>query len=194
MINVLLDELPDNWKGYPISTDFRTGIRIMQCLQDDEFSKNERVICALCLLFPDKDRRPDLMESQKALEWFMTGFNHDKHKKKTNEKRIYDFDIDQWRIYSAFLHQYGINLNTANMHWFVFMGLLSNLDECAFTRVIDIRTKKINSKDGREVKKAISEAKEVYKINSVKEQELTREEKEREVAALELFNILRTKK
>ena len=105
-----------------------------------------------------------------------------------------DFDIDQWRIYAAFRNQYHIDLNTEQMHWFVFMGLLSNLDECAFTRVIDVRTKKINPKDSKEVKKAIAEAKEVYRLGEIKQKELTTEEKERDKAALEQFNRLRNKK
>lgn len=194
MFNVLLDELPYVWKGYPISTDFRTGIRIMQCLKDKEFEQKERIMCALCLLFPYENRRPDIIEAQEALQWFMTDFNHDRHKKKSDTKKTFDFDTDQWRIYSAFLNQYGIDLNTADMHWFVFMGLLSNLDECAFTRVIDVRTKKINAKDSREVKKAIAEAKDVYRLDAEKEKGLTEEEKVRDEEALKLFNRLRNKK
>lgn len=193
MFNVMLDELPNAWNGYPIDSSFRTGIQIMQCLQDEEFDKNERITHALCMLFPHENRRPDIKEAKEALQWFMTGFNHDRNKKKSDTKKAFDFDIDQWRIYSAFLNQYGIDLNTANMHWFVFMGLLSNLDECAFTRVIDVRTKKINAKDSREVKKALSEAKEVYRLDAEKEKGLTEEEKARDEEALKLFNRLRNK-
>lgn len=193
MFNVLLDELPEEWEGYPIASDFRTGIQIMQCLQDEEFEKEERIMCALELLFPNKRKRPDIQQAEKCLNWFMTEFNHDKHKKKNDNKKAYDFDIDQWRIYSAFLNQYRIDLSSTDMHWFVFMGLLSNLDECAFTRVVDIRNKKPRAKDSNEVKKAIAEAKNVYRIDNVKEEELSVEEKEREAAALEQFNRLRNK-
>lgn len=193
MFNVLLDELPEEWEGYPIASDFRTGIQIMQCLQDEEFDKKERVMCALGLLFPVEKKRPDIKTAERGLNWFMTEFNHDKHKKKADNKKSFDFDIDQWRIYSAFLNQYRIDLSTADMHWFVFMGLLSNLDECAFTRVIDARNKKPRVKDSHEVKKAIAEAKAIYSIDDVKEQELTEEEKAREEAAVEQFNRLRNK-
>lgn len=194
MFNVLLDELPQEWEGYPIDTSFRTGIQIMQCLQDEEFEQDERIMCALCLLFPDVNKRPDIIKAQETLEWYLTEFNHDNHKKKNGTAKAFDFDTDQWRIYSAFLKQYRIDLNTVDMHWFVFMGLLSNLDECAFTRVIDVRTKKINPKDSKEVKKAIAEAKEVYRLGEIKQKELTTEEKERDKAALEQFNRLRNKK
>lgn len=185
MFNVLLDELPEEWEGYPIDTDFRTGIQIMQCLQDEEFDQYVRIIHSLCMLFPYEDNRPDFEKAQEGLNWFMTEFNHDNHKKNAENVKAFDFDVDQWRIYSAFQRQYGIDLNTVEMHWFIFMGLLTNLDECSFTKVIDIRTRKINAKDSREVKKALSEAKEVYRIEE--KQELTEEEKKQDDEAVKKF-------
>lgn len=184
MLNVLLDELPSEWNGYPIDTDFQTGIMIMQCLSDVDLKKEERIYVALNLLFPDKNNVPKAEEAVQCLNWYMNGFNHDKHSKKKKDKvKAMDFDIDQWRIYAAFLSQYGIDLNTAKMHWFVFMGLLSNLEECAFTRVVDIRLKKITGKMSEEQKSAIREAKRIYTI----EQEMTEEEKEIEQEATEEF-------
>lgn len=190
MFNVLLEELPNTWNGYPIDCDFRNGIRIMKCLQDEEFEQKDRIICALELLFCDERKRPNLKQAQEGLAWFMSEYNHDRKRKKSGEVKAYDFDIDQWRIYSAFLNQYGIDLNTANMHWFVFMGLFCNLDECAFTRVVDIRLRKINANDSSTVKKALAEAKQVYCI-AEKAEELTEEEKARDEEALVLFNKLR---
>ena len=35
MFNVLLDPLPQEWNGYPIDTDFQTGIQINPCLGDE---------------------------------------------------------------------------------------------------------------------------------------------------------------
>ena len=95
--------------------------------------------------------------------WFLTDWNHDKNKTGDKEK-VTDYDIDQWRIYSAFRKHYGINLNTDKLHFWEFMGLLSTLPECAYTRVIDIRAKKITSKMGKDEKKAYTELKKVYAL------------------------------
>ena len=192
MFNVLLDPLPKEWNGYPIDTDFQTGIQISQCLEDDSLNSREKLLTALGLLFPDENNRPPLDEAQEALEWYMTDFNHDKHATKKSAKKLMDFDIDQWRIYAAFLSQYGIDLNRTPMHWFVFMGLLANLEESSFSRVIDIRQKKITGKMTREEKKSLEAAKKIYSLDSVQEQ-LSEEEKAQESEALEVFNRLRNK-
>ncbi len=193
MFNVLLDRLPDEWEGYPIDANFRTGIQIMQCLADEEFEESERTEQALSMLFPDVHHRPPAELALKGLEWYLSEYNHDRHKKQTKTKKSFDFDIDQWRIYSAFKAQYNIDLNKANMHWFVFMGLLTNLEDCAFTKVIDIRTKDINPKDNQKVRKAILQAKEVYRIDKKEDTLLSEEEKLKEQAAVEQFNRLRNK-
>lgn len=142
MFNVMLDRLPSDWHGYRIDTDFRTGIQIMRCLSDGEFSERERIQYAVSRLF--QGNIPDIQEAVEGLAWYMSEYNHDNHSagKENGKIKAYDFDVDQWRIYSAFRRQYGIDLNHAGMHWFVFMGLLTNLEECSFTRVVDIRLRK----------------------------------------------------
>ena len=87
-----------------------------------------------------------------------------------------DFNVDQWRVYSAFLAQYRIDLDTVvYLHFWKFMGLLSSLEECSYTRVIDIRQRKFRPKMGSEERKQLKKAKEVYelpRLRSVEEQEM----------------------
>ena len=187
MFNIMLDPLPEDWNGYPIDWDFRTGIQITQCLSDNALSDMEKRYTAISLLFPDENNRPSSVEAMEAVNWFLNEFNHDKHGKNTGTANVMDFDVDQWRIYAAFKQQYGIDLNEISLHWFVFMGLLSNLEECNFTNVIDIRQKKITPKMSREEKKAITEAKKVYALGT-SEKPLTSAEKEQDAEALAEFH------
>lgn len=181
MFNILLDPLPTEWHGYKLNTDFRTGIQISQVLIDSELSDREKYYCIARLLF--KDYGADIGEIAECCEWFFTGWNYDKHQKSEDKDTIVSFDVDHGRIYSAFISQYNINLNTAKMHFWEFMILLSNLEECAFTRVIDIRSKKFNSKMSKEEKEAYKKGKKIY---SLKEEEpKTPEEDEAERAFLE---------
>ena len=191
MFNVMLDELPADWHGYPIDISFRTGIQIMQCLQDEEYEENERIYQALSLLFYS-DEMPLLEEAMQGLEWYLSEYNHDNHKKEKCKVLAFDFDVDQWRIYTAFLKQYGIDLNTVQMHWFVFMGLLTNLEECSFTRVVDIRCRKLDAKMQQKERKAIMEAQKIYSLRA--KAELTEEEKKEDDEALAVFNQLRNKR
>lgn len=168
MFNVLLDPLPTEYKGFPIDSDFQTGIQILQALEDEELTEQEQIGVALSLLFLQEDKDgnilpiPDAQTAVEGLVWFLTDWNHDKNKAEDKEK-VTDYDIDQWRIYSAFRKQYGINLNTDKLHFWEFMGLLSTLPECAYTQVIDIRAKKL-SKLSKGEKEMYKKLKEVYAL------------------------------
>ena len=178
MWNVLLDPLPVEWHGYPIDADFQTGIQISQCLIDEDLTEREQFQTAVNLLFPYEDNRPEAQEAAEGLKWFLSEYYHDNSTGEKSDVRIMDFDIDQWRIYAAFLNQYYIDLNTADMHWFVFMGLLTNLNECAFTNVMNIRQKKITPKMSHEEKKSVNKAKKTFEIRPQKEEHLSSKEQQ----------------
>lgn len=179
MFNVLLDKLPTEYKGFLIDTDFQIGIQIIQILEDKELSQQERITTALSLLFPeeDNDKVLDITTAVDGLMWFLTDWNHDNNKSGDKDK-VTDYDIDQWRIYSAFKKQYGINLNTDKLHFWEFMGLLTTLDECAYTRIIDIRSKKITPKMSKEEKNLYKHLKEVYALKQSRFIEYSDEQKE----------------
>lgn len=183
MFNVLLDELPTEYKGFPIDSDFQIGIQIMQAFDNEKLSQQEQIGVALSLLFLTEDENgnplplPDAQTAVEGVVWFLTDWNHD-HNTKSDKTRVTDYDIDQWRIYSAFRQHYGINLNTNRLHFWEFMGLLTTLPECAYTRVIDIRAKKITSKMGNDEKKAYAELKKVYALEQPKEVEYTDTQKD----------------
>jgi len=179
VFNILLDELPTKWGEYELNTDFRVGIQIMQAMTDAEITETEKIYVIHRLLF--KDYGAGIDEVAECVEWFLSGWNHDNVINSGNTKTAISFDNDHGRIYSAFMSQYHINLNTAQMHFWEFMILLTNLEECAFTRVIDIRTKKITSKMSKEEKEAYNRGKKIYSIHQ--EEPLTEEEDE----ALQIF-------
>lgn len=191
MFNILLDKLPTEYKGYLIDTDFGIGIQIMQILDDKELAKQERIGIALSLLFLHEDedgnplRLPDASTATDGLIWFLTDWNHDRNTK-SDKTKVTDYDIDQWRIYSAFRQHYGINLNTDRLHFWEFMGLLTTLPECAYTRVIDIRAKKITPKMGKDERKAYAELKKAYALEQPKDVEYTDGQKE----AIDKFDLM----
>lgn len=187
MFNVLLDKYPENYKGYPIDSDFQTGIQISQCLVDDELSEYERVAVACKLLF--KMMPENINECVEGITWFLNGWSTDNHKKSDSKEQVIDFDQDQWRIYAAFKSQYGIDLNTDKMHWFSFMGLLSNLEECAFTRVIGIRQQKITGKMSADGRRALKEAKLIYCIRNASGTTLSVEEQKKVEEFMKYANI-----
>lgn len=183
MYNVLLDPLPDNWNGHRIDPAFQNGVQIMQIMSETELSDREKVLLAADLLFFD-DPPEQLQECMDAIVWFLNGWNYDHSDGKgKKEPPVMDWDMDQWRIYSAFQMQYRINLNQSEMHFWEFMGLLTTLDECAFTRVADIRAKKMEGKMDSKEKEFYRQAKKRYAIVVVEEDAETDED----IAATEEF-------
>lgn len=178
MINVLLDELPEEWEtadGYTVkvNTDFRIGVQIALLQDDPDWTEQEKTMKIMELMF---DGIPDLTpdEFQECIQWFLGGWHHDNVVRKGDDTKLSDFDIDQWRIYAAFLAEYGIDLNNIEyLHYWAFMGLLSSLTDTAFTRVIEIRGRKVSKDMSKEDKKALKEAKATYKLG----RKLTYEEK-----------------
>ena len=51
----------------------------------------------------------------------------------------YAFDTDDRRIYTAFRRRYGIDLATADLHWYTFRALLSGLYEPDFETIVGYR-------------------------------------------------------
>lgn len=183
MFNVLLDRFPTEYEGYQVDTDFGIGIQIMQVLENEELTQQEQIGTALSLLFLTKDSEgnplpiPDAKTAVNGLIWFLTDWNHDNNKS-DDKTKVTDWDIDQWRIYAGFKQHYGINLQTDSLHFWEFMGLLTNLPECAYTRVVDIRSKKLTSKMSKEEKNIYAHLKEVYALKQTKAVKYTDEQKE----------------
>lgn len=182
MINVLLDPLPTGYEDeesgtfYPMDFDFRVGIQLALLQNDPELEELEKILLTQDLIFTGA--RPDTPEKIKECVIFYTqGWYHDNEVKSRNENiRKSDFDVDQWRIYAAFRNQYNIDLNSIEeLHYWVFMGLLSGLEECAYTRVIDIRTKKTPKGLKGDDLKAFRDAKNTYRLDAVRTKEMDEE-------------------
>ena len=179
MINVMLDPLPDEWHGYEINTSFRIGIQVLLVQYDKELNEYEKSDALIWLLFDDREH-PDGEELQECVEWFLNGWFHDKSGSSQDKRRLIDYDVDQWRIYADFRQIYGIDLSLDDMHWWMFNGLLWNMphERSAFMQVIEIRRKKITSKMGREEKKAVQEAQQIYALDQPEvKKEYTEDEK-----------------
>lgn len=177
MINVMLDPLPTQWNGFEINTSFRIGIQIFILEYDKELSDYERSIHIVDLMF-DGRSHPYGEELQECITWFLNGWFHDKPGSSKDNRRLVDYDIDQWRIYADFRKIYGIDLSLDEMHWWTFNGLLWNMPykQSAFMEVINIRKKKIEAKMSAKEKEAIAEAQKVYGLDQP-ETEYTEDEK-----------------
>lgn len=165
MFNMMLDRLPEDYKGYLIRTDFRVGIQIVQALQDSELSGQERGAIALTLLF-GMGVPADSETAKNGMQWFLSGGDEtDCGERAGAEPKSFDFDVDHARLWSGFYRVYGIDLSTAKMHWFQFLSMIADLKDSAFSDVVGYRTAD-TSKMPADMKRAYQRMKDMYALKS----------------------------
>jgi len=177
MFNILLDTLPSDYKGWLIRTDFRIGVQISLAMTDRSLNAADKTAVALRLLYGNGI--PDAQTAAEGLRWFLRGGTDERTDlPKDNEPPSFFWDFDAGRIWSSFKATYGIDLHTANMHWFEFCNLMSSLGkETALSNAMEIRkfsTKGLKGEDRAKVAKA--------KMVLTPPVQKTEEEKEEEAA------------
>ena len=111
----------------------RKGLQdIINQLKDNSFDKKNKVLMALNLFYIDKPSDLQLAINEMFNFYTMEFLYTSKGKKSRRAKpqKIYDWDHDQGYVYSAFLTQYGIDLQEVEyMHWWKFRFLFMSLNE-----------------------------------------------------------------
>ena len=181
--NYLLDELPKAYMGYKIRTNFTVGLKIFNIFDNNKLSIYLKYEVAIKLLF--EEIPSNISTAIQGLNWFMncgradfasddkeydkeydreddTGINMDINDD-TSEARAYDFNIDNKEIYTAFRRTYKVDLHKDYVHWFDFIAMLSDLEECNFTRIVEIRTKSLKDLSDAE-KRYYSNQKQKYRL------------------------------
>lgn len=141
---LLMDGLPEEYEGIPISADFRNMIQVDLILGDPDTNDVEKTAAALYQLYPEIPS--DIHKAMAGLAWFYTrgkdpSRDKDKGAKKAPRK-AFDFEQDANLIYAAFYATYGMSLTTVDfLHWWEFMALFEGLPETTLMqRVIYWRT------------------------------------------------------
>lgn len=181
-MNLLLDELPIvTPNGYEIDVDFRNAIKFELLMQDNNISKENKIKLALNLFYEDIPE--DYVKAINDVLWFYNGEDSKvvKENKKVENtqtsKQIYSFEYDSEYIFSAFLDQYGIDLNEVDMHWWKFKALFKSLrEENQFVKIMGYRSIDLSKIKDKEEKKRYKKLKEIYALPDMR----TEEQKERD--------------
>lgn len=137
----------------PVSADFRSWIKADLIMKDRQIPKEAKlpVICQYIGL--DLSRLnvtiPDLWAG--IFKFYMCEQEPRGEAVSSSSATAYRFDCDWWLIYAAFIQQYGINLLTADLHWFEFRALLDGLTEqTQFIKVVQARLRDTSRLKGEE--------------------------------------------
>jgi hypothetical protein len=187
-MNLLTDSLPQaivvRGREYPVHTDFRNWIRFERAVLDEELPQAEKLVLLLTLCYKTAVP-PTVFEAINEAVLFYAGGESDtgqqsKKGRGIGREPIYSFEHDADYIYSAFLSQYGIDLQTADLHWYQFKALFKSLnEENQIVKIMGYRSvdlSRIKNKEQREFYRRMKKLyelphskKEVEKLNQIEQ-------------------------
>ena len=186
--NLLLNRLPIYTPHrLKIRTDFRESIKFELLMQDNSVKERDKLMLALNLYYYDTSQINDIQVAVDDLLWFYKGGkikeeNVDEKVKKDNskEKQIYSYEFDAEYIYSAFLEQYNIDLNSIKyLHWWKFRALFGSLNEnTQFSKIMGYRSMNTSKIKDKDMKKHYEKMKKLYALPDMR----TEEQKENDFA------------
>lgn len=180
MFSLLLDELPttvtiDN-TIYKINSNFRVSILFELMMLDNELTEEEKITTALELYYPVIPT--DLNKAiEEIIKFYSCGSNSSDSKGNGSSYKsyndVYNFEYDSEYIYSAFMDQYNIDLNSINyLHWWKFKAMFKSLKEDnLISKIISYRSIDLSEIKDDEEKARYKKLKELYKLPSQYEKE-----------------------
>ena len=139
---------------YPIRSDYRAILDIIQVIGDPEIDDEERTCLVLSFFFPDYEDLP-LRDFQEALDyvfWFVGGGGEQPKGKKP---KLMDWEQDFTLIvapvnrvlgYEVRDVPYDFEANEGGLHWWTFLSAYYEIGDCTFAQVVGIRKKKLQGK------------------------------------------------
>lgn len=179
-MNLILDKTNDiTPNGFLIRDDFRESIRFELLMQDNKIDDKTKVALALKLYYPEI---PNKIE--KAIEdmlWFYQCGKEIKTGRKernNNTKQIYSYEFDDEMIYSAFMYQYKIDINSIEyLHWWKFKAMFEGLNkDNKIVEIMGYRAMDLSKIKDKEEKKRYKKLKEIYKLPDMRTQEQKEED------------------
>lgn len=170
-MNLLYDDVPTALhiagKDYPINSDFRTWIKFEVMLLHNNGESRQLLSDIMELIFPHKIPASAYQEeaTEKILWFYRCGQEKIGESSGGSSQVYFDYEYDAGYIYAAFLEQFGIDINTAQLHWWKFRAMFLSLsDSTEFVKIMSYRGIKITSKMSSEQKNFLTKMKKAHKI------------------------------
>lgn len=175
-MNMLTDSVPESLiiagTEYKINTDYSVWLKFEMLLSDEVEDSKATLLDIKKLIFMSKippDRADE--ETTEQILWFYR-CGKPEQKGSGSSKKIFDYDYDDGYICAAFMEQYHIDLNKANLHWWKFHALMLSLSEnTEFVKIMGYRAIEINSKMTAAQKAFYQKMKKHYKLPVKKEEQ-----------------------
>lgn len=131
---------------YPIRSDYRVVLRIIEAMNDPELTNEEKLLVCLANIYPGYTRIPEehLREAyEKASAFIENGARSD-----GKQRKVMDWAHDETLIFPAINAAAGFEVRAVDyLHWWTFLGYFQSIDrESLFGTVLTIRQKKRKKK------------------------------------------------
>lgn len=132
---------------YPLRTDFRAGIEYQR-----ELSCGNATVDSLFSIFYENEVPDNVEEGLEAINRFYRRSDEPSPEPSTGRHGpiAYDFVSDANAIFAAMQREYGIDLTTAEMHWWRFMALLEGLYSYSFADRVGFRVADLTGLDSKQ--------------------------------------------
>lgn len=152
---------------YRLHTDFRVWVQFeteIMDLGETVFSKPENAVRILQMCYMDLP--PTAEDAFRSILWFYSeGGRREPGSGRKKKNAVYHFEHDAPYIYSAFLAQYGIDLQTADLHWWAFRALFRSLsDTNMIVKIMEYRGMDLSKIKDKEQKEFYRKMKRQYEI------------------------------
>lgn len=143
-------------KKYKLNTSFWTALKCDEIFRDTSICDYEKTIAIIYLLIGEEAVN-DTKNQEKIVKlltkYLLCGKKAEDYANE-NEELSMDFRQDLGRIKTSFMSDYGIDLDTTDMHWWKFHDALEGLtDDSILNRVRVIREESLSGKKGKEREK-----------------------------------------
>lgn len=143
MIGTLPKTLTVAGEEYKIRTDFRVALMIFEAYNDPDLSQTDKAfVCLNCLYEMPPQDIPSALEQA---AWFLDG--GDKIKLKELPIKTIDWEQDESLLFPPINKAAGGEVREREyMHWWTFLGYFSEIGECLYSQVLNIRQKRARGK------------------------------------------------
>lgn len=182
-MSMLIDLLPTTVEidgvEYDISSNFRDSMLFEILMQDNNVTDEDKLILGLQYYYRDHIPKNVKVAVEKMLWFYKCGKEEVQVKgagNAGNVGQIYSYEHDDDYIYSAFLDQYGIDLqDIEDLHWWKFKAMFKSLkDDNKISKIMGYRATKIDNDMSDNEKSFYKEMKNIYSLPDLR----TEEEKE----------------
>ena len=179
MASILTSAFPTsltvNGEDYPINWGHRDCLDIMIELEKGDLTPLEQTIFVVQKLFievPD-----DFVKAVEQALWFLHGGKPlEEATGRTDPIQTYSYEQDAELIYAAFSTRNGIDLATANLHWWRFRALFSDLRDTTFSELCSMRKRYYDGDCNEKELAAIAEMGDSFYIAGAEDADITWQE------------------